>query len=343
MSDRSVTINTVAQLAQTSKTTVSFYLNGKFDKMSDETRHRIEKAIEATNYHPSLAARSLNQKRTKMVGVILGDITNSFSNQIVKGIENVALQQDYQIVLGNSGYDSRVEQKYSERMLNMGVDGLIVQPTLQFSDVAEKLETLGVPIVFLDSSAKRVKNSRVGADSRTATREATKACLAKGYEDFIMLTADPAKLSVRKDRTSSFTATLKKAGKTCVTLLLQADTAPAEIADFVTEHLRLNRRTLIFVPTCWALPTVYLALGNVRNLIPDTVGVIGFDNTEWTRFSVPSITTIVQPAYEEGRTAMRILYDILSGAQKRPAAEMLACTISWCESTNLHIPGAGQN
>ncbi len=340
MPENSVTINTVAQLARTSKTTVSFYLNGKFEKMSEETRRRIEKAIETTRYRPNLAARCLNRKRTRMVGVILGDVANSFSNQIVRGIENITLQEDYQIVLGNSNYDSQIERKYIERMVNMGVDGLIVQPTLQFPDVGKKLETLGVPIVFLDSSARSAANSRVGTDSRTATRKAAEACLARGYEDFLMLTADPGQLSTRKDRTSGLSEVLEKAGKTCASLLLRSDTTPDEIAAFVTEHLRLNRHTLIFVPTCWALPTVYLALGNFRNLIPDTVGLLGFDNTEWTRFSVPSITTIVQPVYEEGRAAMRILSDILSGKQEKPVTRMLGCTISWCESTDLRLPGA---
>lgn len=337
MSEKSVTINTVAKLAKTSKTTVSFYLNGKFEKMSDETRKRIEKAIKATNYHPSIAARCLNRKRTKMVGVILGDITNSFSNQVVKGIENVALQQNYQIVFGNSNYDSNVERKYIDRMLNMGVDGLIVQPTPEFPDADKKIGIFEVPVVFLDSSSKKAANSRVGTDSRTATCEATKICIEKGYEDFIMLTADPSKLSVRKDRTSSFISTLKKSGKTCSTMLLRTETAPDEISGFIADHLRLNRRTLIFVPTCWALPSVYLAMGSIRNLIPNTVGIIGFDNTEWTQFSVPSITTIVQPAYEEGRIAMELLYNIISGIQKRPAVKLLDCTISWCESTNLNI------
>lgn len=87
---RKVTIKDIAELAKTSKTTVSFYLNGKFDKMSEETKNRIKSTIEATNYKPSIAARSLNAKSTKLIGVVIGDITNSFSNQIVKGIESKA-------------------------------------------------------------------------------------------------------------------------------------------------------------------------------------------------------------------------------------------------------------
>ncbi|MGC4423023.1 LacI family DNA-binding transcriptional regulator, partial [Streptococcus suis] len=84
------TIKDIAELAQTSKTTVSFYLNGKYEKMSKETRERIERVIRETDYKPSVVARSLNSKNTKLIGVLIGDITNTFSNQIVKGIEEEA-------------------------------------------------------------------------------------------------------------------------------------------------------------------------------------------------------------------------------------------------------------
>ena len=69
-----MTISDIAKLANVSKTTVSFYLNGKFEKMSEETRQRIEKVIEKTGYEPSVVARSLNFKQTKLIGIIIGDI-----------------------------------------------------------------------------------------------------------------------------------------------------------------------------------------------------------------------------------------------------------------------------
>ena len=79
MSDK-VTINDIAKLAGVSKTTVSFYLNGKLEKMSEETRKKLEDVIAKTNYFPNTMARSLNYKQTYLIGVIIGDITNSFAN-----------------------------------------------------------------------------------------------------------------------------------------------------------------------------------------------------------------------------------------------------------------------
>lgn len=334
-----VTINTIAEMAGISKTTVSFYLNGKFEKMSAATRKRIEQAIEATNFHPNLAARSLNRSRTKLVGVILGDLTNNFSNEIVKGIETIALPEKYQIVYGNSGYDPAVEEQYIGQMLNMGVDGFILQPTRRLASSEKRLDTLGAPIVLFDSEVPLPTACRVKTGTDSATRQAAEACLDMGYEDFLMITADPDVLSTRRERTESFLAALDKHGRRCKTKVIGPRTHPEELTGYLEENIRLNRRTLIFVPTCWALSTVYLSLKKYRPLIPQNIGLMGFDNTEWTRLAAPSITTIVQPVLEEGRQAMRLLIDLLEGCEKAPVSRVLDCTVNWCEST---APGPNQ-
>ena len=83
---RRITIKDIAEMAETSKTTVSFYLNGKTERMSEDTQKRIKRAIEKTGYEPNPLARGMNAKSSKLIGVIIGDVTNDFSNRIVKGI-----------------------------------------------------------------------------------------------------------------------------------------------------------------------------------------------------------------------------------------------------------------
>ena len=148
---KKLTIKDIAELAQTSKTTVSFYLNGKYEKMSQETRDKIKRVIEETNYKPSIVARSLNSKRTKLIGVLIGDITNSFSNQIVKGIEDIAHQNGYQVMIGNSNYNQESEDKYIESMLLLGVDGFIIQPTSNFRKYSRIIDEKKKKMVFFDS------------------------------------------------------------------------------------------------------------------------------------------------------------------------------------------------
>ena len=149
MSDR-ITINDIAKLAGVSKTTVSFFLNGKFDKMSDETRRKLEDVITRTNYHPNTIARSLNYKQTYLIGVVIGDITNSFANQIVKGIDDYSREHGYQMIVGSSNYLLENERKCITGMAAMGVDGFIVQPTVHFETMWKELG-IHKPIAYFDS------------------------------------------------------------------------------------------------------------------------------------------------------------------------------------------------
>lgn len=335
MAEEKVTIKTIAELAGTSKTTVSFYLNGKFEKMSPATRDRIEAAIAQTRYVPNSAARSLTGGGARLIGVVIGDITNPFSNQIVKGIESVAQLHSYQIVFGSSGYRHPVERRCLERMLKMGAEGFIVQPTPRFGEAENLLEKLHVPVVFFDSTVYGKENCWVKTNNYAAAFETAEACLKKGYEDFLMITADPAQLSTRQERARGFADALDRNGRPCAVRIIGADTPAEEIADFVAGAVRLSRRTLIFVPTCWALPTVHLALKKFMHLMPDSIGLVGFDNTEWSMLVSPSVTTIVQPAYREGQQAMKILADILEREGREPVRQEMNCTVNWCGSTGI--------
>ena len=102
--NKKITIQDIANIAGVSKTTVSFYLNGKSEKMSKETKIKIEDAIAKTGYRPSFAARSLNDSSNKIIGVIIGDVTNSFANLIVKGIMHEARLHDYDVIVSGSGF-----------------------------------------------------------------------------------------------------------------------------------------------------------------------------------------------------------------------------------------------
>lgn len=328
-----ITIKDIAEMAGTSKTTVSFYLNGKVEKMSKETKDKIKKVIEETNYRPSIVARSLNSKNSKLFGVLIGDITNAFSNQIVKGIEDIASKNGYQIIVGNSNYDPKREEYYVENMLSMGVDGFIVQPTAQFRKISKKIESLGKPMVFFDSKLYDHKSKWVKTNNYDATYDATQACIKKGYTKFVLITADPSLLSTRIERATGFIDALMDHDFVYENLIVEDDkTDPKKIQTFLEKSINEKEHSLIFVPNCWALPMVFIALKQCKYKTPK-VGLMGFDNTEWTNFSSPSITTIVQPAYQEGQQASKILIDQIELLDKEEGQQVLDCSVNWNEST----------
>lgn len=329
-----ITIKEIACRAQTSKTTVSFYLNGRTDKMSEETRQRIAKVIEETNYRPSVAARLLNAKETKLIGVIIGDITNSFANQIVKGIDDVAREKRYQLIVGNSNYILENEEDYVNRMLAMGVDGFIIQPSSKFDQLVDKIKKEGKDVVFIDSQVSMDREKWVKTNNYEAVLEASEKLIEKGYDEYIMITADPSVLSTRMERATGFTDALELKGKSCITHIVDGDVESEELTEMLNKELKFGTRTLIFVANCFLLPRVYVALKNYRNLMPHTIGLIGFDNTEWSNFSAPTVTTIVQPAYDEGHQAAKILIDTLENKHEEAPNQILKCTVNWCESTD---------
>lgn len=335
MSNQKITIREIAERANTSKTTVSFYLNGKTDKMSEETKERIAKVIEETNYRPSVAARLLNAKQTKLIGVIIGDITNAFANQIVKGIEDIAREKRYQLIVGNSNYNLENEKAYVNRMLEMGVDGFIVQPSSGFHELLTKIKAEKKSIVFIDSQVSMDREKWVKTNNYEAVLDTINQLINENYDEYIMITADPSILSTRLERTTGFEHALGVRGKTGTTLVVDGDITSDEILNLLNSKLKFGSRTLIFVANCFLLPRVYIALKNYHNLMPETLGLIGFDNTEWSDFSSPTVTTIVQPAYDEGNRAACLLIDTIEGLNQELPNQILKCNVQWREST-LH-------
>ncbi len=330
-----VTINDIARLAQTSKTTVSFYLNGKFDKMSVETKDRIATVIEEQQYRPSVAARSLNAKSMKLIGVLIGDITNDFANQIVKGIDEIAKTHNYQLIVGNSNYTFESESDYIDRMLSMGVDGFIVQPTIQFKALIPKIRANGKSLVFIDSQTDMESNAWVKTNNYEAVLETTFELVDKGYNDFILLTADPSVLSTRMERSRGFTDALTIREQRHRTHIVDYDMSAEVIEASLNEMIDPNRKTLIFAANCWLLGNVFMAVKAQREKIPEQIGLLGFDNLEWTKFASPTVTTIVQPSYEEGKVAASILIDKIEGKNELVPTQILKCDVNWEESTQL--------
>ena len=329
-----ITISDIAAMADTSKTTVSFYLNGKTERMSAETQARIKDAIAKTGYEPSPIARGMNAKKTQLVGVIIGDITNAFSNQIVKGIEGVAAADSYRVLVSSSNHSRSDERAYIDRLLAVGVDGFIVQPTAQFKEISQVIEAAGKQLVFFDSKFYDFASNWVKTDNYEATFRAVAECARRGYRRFLLVAAPPQLLSSRIERTSGFVDALEAAemGFTQFEIANDSVDVPA-LEKFLRANIDGETPTLVFAPNCWALPDVYVAMREFYPLMPERVGLLGFDNTEWTRVASPSVSTIVQPAYDEGAQACRILLDLISGKGREDPHQVLDCSVSWGATT----------
>ena len=329
-----LTITQIAEMAGTSKTTVSFYLNGKTDRMSDETQKRIARVIEETGYEPSPLARGMNAKESKLIGVIIGDITNAFANQIVKGIDEVISDEGYRMLVCNSNFSKQSELAYIDRLLALGVDGFIVQPTAQFKEITRQISDAKKPLVFIDSKLYDFASSWVKTDNYEASYQAIEACVKKGYRRFLIVTAEPGLISSRVERMSGFVDALESHDIDFSQLVIDDERVDEEkLRAFLAANIDGETPTLVFAPNCWALPEVYKCCRDYYGLMPDRMGLLGFDNTEWVSVASPSVSVVIQPAREEGATAARILLDAIADKGEADPHQVLDCQVQWGDTT----------
>ncbi len=325
------TINDIAHLAGVSKATVSYYLNGKVSKMSAETAKAIKQAINQTGYTPSHLARSLSVRHTKMLGVVIGDVTNSFSSQVLKGIDSYASKKGYQMILGSSDYIADKEINYLHSMDAMGVDGFIVQPTVHFAEAGFESDK---PLVMFDSPIEGNGQLWVKTDNFNAVRDGLSSMLARGYKHYVMIIADTSVLAVRMERYQGFMKFVEENHLSGDVIIADNNTPEAIIREKIGDFQ--NESTLVFVGNGWLSAKVYSALSEYRHLIPQQLGILGFDAFPWASFVRPSISTIEQPAFEEGEMTARILIERIEGQSQTPSQMILKSILQERESTDRH-------
>ena len=336
---RRITITDIAHMAQTSKTTVSFFLNGKTERMSEATKERIREAIKKTGYAPSPVARGMNAKHSHLIGVIIGDITNSFANRLVQGVAEAAERRDYSLLVCSSNFNRHAELNYIDRLLAVGVDGFIVQPTAQSMEVTKAIEQAGKSLVFLDSNLYGANSYWVKTDNYNSSYRAVCSCIEAGYEKFGIICATPGLITSRIERFGGFMEAVQESGKEFEQFEFNGDQVDQKaVGDFLHRVIDGKTPTLIFVPNCWALPDIYTAMSPYYKLMPNTVGLLGFDNIEWIKLASPSVSAVIQPAHEEGRIACDLLVDSIEHRDIKEAHQILQCDTWWEDSTKYVDP-----
>ena len=332
---KKLTINEIAEQAGVSKTTVSFYLNGKTNKMSKETMERIRQVIEETGYEPNGAARALKTKSSRMIGVIMGDLSQPFSARALQGIEEEASLAGYQVMVGSSKMLFSKEEAHVENMWRQGVSGVIIQATYRFGLLGIELEKKRHALVYLGVAPYDLKGKCVNSGNYTSVYEAITTCVKKGYDQFIMISDGSQDDHGGVANVQGFKDALRDAGLTFKVYYIDTEASTEDIYRYLDQQIDPIKRTLVYVSDLPALETVYRAILRFpehQKMMPEHLGLIGFDVSGWTRVTTPSITSIMIPAYQEGRYAAQMLIKMIEG--KDDSKEIiLKNAIRWREST----------
>jgi LacI family transcriptional regulator len=298
-----VTMRDVAELAGVSMATVSRVLNGS-ETVDPELAQRVRAAISRLKYQPNRAARALAGSRSAILGLLIIDIQNPFYMDVMRGVEEVAQQNGYLLVVCNSAEDPKKEQQYIEVLASERVAGVIIVPTHERLQGMDTLAARNIPVVSIDRRIRTRATDAVLIDNVTAAKEAVSHLIANGYRRIGVITG-PKATTTGNERLLGYRLALQEAG-----IPLDPQLEQQGVYNEETGKRGVNA-LLDLDPPIEALFTGNnrLTVGALRALyarrvrVPGDIALAGFDEVGWAIPDLVSVTTVRQPAYELGKTA----------------------------------------
>lgn len=321
-----ITINDVAQQAGISKSTVSRYLNGRYDCMSAATKERITQVIAELEYYPNDIARSLKQKSTRTIGAIVANILNPFSTSVIRGVEDYCKNAGFNVILCNADDDPVKEKEYIEMLMAKQIDGLIINTTGRNNELLQNV-IQKIPLVLIDRKVPAIKSDVVTVDSFQGACLAVNHLFSLGHWEIAMFVLPYEDVSPRLERVQGYQAALANNGLPFRPEYL-VETAVAEQA--VTGKLQTllagpHKPTAVFGINNVMTMAIVKALKRLRCSIPQDMAVIGFDDWEWAELLEPAVSVIAQPTYQIGEKAASILIKRIKAktvAPKKPSIKV---------------------
>lgn len=309
------TIRDVAQIAAVSISTVSNVLNGT-QSISAETKARVRAAVAKVGFVPNAQGRSLKQRRSYAIGLIIPDITNPFFIQVAAGIEEEARAAGVLLVLGTTDWQTAREEQYADFLRTQRLDGVIHNSGTGLPPRALVALADVKPVVFVDERVPGSDAYFVGSDNRRGATRAADYVLRAGHRRLGII-AGPAGLWTAEQRLAGYREAIAAAG-------FAPDDVPVASGDYRLESGRLAAALLLNVapdsrPTALLVANDAMAIGCLQYcraagiLVPDELGIVGFDDVPAAALVTPALSTIRQPAWQMGCAAARLLLDQIEG------------------------------
>lgn len=331
MKFEAITIKDIARATQLSTSTVSRALRDS-SEISAETKRIVLEYAEKLNYKPNPIAQSLKERRSRTIGVVVCEIANSFFSQTINGIESIAWNNGYNVIITQSRESFEKELLSLRYLTSRSVDGLIVSVSSETKDTSllQDLHRKGMPIVFFDRIVETINTHKVIVDNFNGAFQATEHLIQSGCKRIALISNDPA-LSIAKDRLAGYQAALSKYGLLYTDDLVryceQGGMNAAEI-DTAMESLLSNsvRPDGIFTASDKITSHVLRHLHKKNIALPEEISLVGFSNSEVTDLFSPSLTVVTQPAFEMGELATKLLLKQIES--KRPITDFETSILS---------------
>ena len=309
----------IAKKLKISVSTVSRALNEHPD-IKEETRNQVKKLAKKLNYSPNLIARSLKSNTTKVIGVIVPEIKHDFFSSAISGIEEVAYQSGYIILVCQSNESYKREVVNTNALMHQRVAGLIVSisQTTKNGNHFEELINRGIPIVFFDRACKDVSANKVVIDDAKSAFNAVTHLIQRGRKKIAHL-AGPQELLICEQRLKGYKNALKKANIPISKELIRYSSGLHEIDGYNSLDSLLKEN---IIPDAIFAVNDPVAVGAFQRIkeeglkIPKDIAIVGFSNNKITSLIEPPMTTVSQPSFEMGKKAAGLLIEMLKNPKR---------------------------
>ncbi|MFQ5854451.1 MAG: LacI family DNA-binding transcriptional regulator [Anaerolineae bacterium] len=340
-----ITIGDIAKQAGVSKTTVSRVLNNKSD-VAPATRERIMRIIEQTDYIPNAVATGLAKGQSRLLGMLVPALSWPWVLAILRGIAEQVERTPYDVILYTLSSHERNEEFFTQTLPNGLVAGLIlILPPAGLEHVG-KLHRSGFPIVLIDDRGSHPGFPSVGVTDRRGACEATRHFLQLGHRR-IGFVNGPPDYGCCRDRLDGYRAALEEAGISfSEELIAEGDFSEAGGAAAIQRWFDAPQfPSAVFVANDLMAFGILRALAQRNVRVPQDVAVVGFDDIPASAYTHPPLTTVRQPMYLMGKTAVEMLLEqVETGTLQQTRVELTTELVvrESCGAQRAGVDQAGQ-
>lgn len=346
---RKATISDIASAAGVSKTTVSRYINGHEDMLSQEVRKRVEKAIKQAHYQPSAVARGLKARQSFYVGVIFANIATPFATSALRGISDRLAESGYTPMFADARDTPVMERILTEALIGHQVDGLIVNTTTSDNPNLASVASSGIPVVLCDRFVDRRTFDIAVCDYATPTHDLVRHVHDEGFSRVVLFTQDCTNNSPRITRRDAF----MKADASLFGIanptedVIQVDSWDAQSAHDAIKRLNASRKPgesiAIYATNTVTLIATYNAIQSMGLRVPLDFGLCAPDDWgwahqmgwDWTESFANGITTYQTNPELMGRESADLLIRRIEKPHAKKETRLIPTQLKLRESTSL--------
>ncbi|MBK8518246.1 MAG: LacI family DNA-binding transcriptional regulator [Saprospiraceae bacterium] len=313
-----ITIKDIANALGISNSTVSRALRDSHE-ISEDTKAKVIAYAKAVNYHPNPIAQSLRENKSYSIGVIVPEIANNYFSEVINGIDSVASQHDYHVVIYQTHESYEREISTIQHVLSRKADGLIISLSLETNDYSHIHSAMedNFPIIFFDRVPPIENCYKVVSDNYEGAYKATKHMIEKGKKRIAHITSPPV-LSITRERLAGYKAALNDNNiEVDEQLIRYCGFEPKDAFETIDELIKNQKPDSIFVCSDRLALNCLEAIKNNPSEESKDLGLIGYTNLKTANLLYTPLSTIRQPAFEMGVRAAELLIKILESKNRK--------------------------